>query len=175
MKKYYVPVLFLVLVAAVLLVRTTRARADNGDDGSGRLVGTWVVNVTANPIFLCNGPQIAPGPPPFVELATYAAGGTFTETNSELNFNSSGSALHLIGSDGLGASEPERAHFKATFRKLLFALTGDYVANADLHEQVTIDPPNRLSGAFTLTVTFLNGSPSICSSGMLSGERMKAD
>jgi hypothetical protein len=61
MKKYYAPVLFLVLVAAVLLIRTTRASADNGDDGSGPLAGTWVVNVTANPIFCATGRRLRPG------------------------------------------------------------------------------------------------------------------
>jgi hypothetical protein len=55
-------------------------------------------------------------------LATYAAGGTFTETNTEVNANSSGSALGLTGSDGHGAWKKEGAILKTTFRKLSFLL-----------------------------------------------------
>lgn len=174
MKRYSVLLLTLLLAAPVLLIRT-RARAQNGDDGSRRLVGTWVVNVTANPISICNGPQIAPGPPPFVELATYAAGGTLTETNTEVNFNSTGSALHVNGSDGHGAWKAEGEGFKTTFRKLLFDASGNYVANADLHEELTVAQPNGLSGSFTIVVTFQNGSPSLCSSGTVLGQRTTVD
>jgi len=40
---------------------------------------------------------------PLVALLTYAAGGTFIETNSELNFNSVGSVPRVNGSDDHGA------------------------------------------------------------------------
>jgi len=96
------------------------------------------VNVTANPVSICNGPQVAPAPPPFVELATYAAGGTFTETNSEFNFNSVESVLRVQGSDGHGAWQSEEGNFKTSFRKLLFDSTGAYIGNADLHDQLTV-------------------------------------
>jgi hypothetical protein len=170
MKPYAVLMLILLLAASVLLLG-----AQNGDDGSSRLVGTWVVNVTANPVSICGGPQIAPAPPPFVELATYAAGGTFTETNSELNFNSVGSVLRVNGSDGHGAWQSEDGKFKTSFRKLLFDSTGAYIGNADLHEQVTVAKSTGLSGAFTITVTFFNAGPPLCSSGTLSGQRMTAN
>lgn len=171
MKRSSILCLTLVLGVTVLVIRT-RAGAQNEDANTQRLTGTWVVNVTAGPISICNGPQIAPGPPPFIELATYAAGGTFTETNSELNFNSAGSALHLNGSDGHGVWQPAEEHFVSTFRKLLFDAAGNYVANADLHERLMITRATGLSGAFTITVTFLNGSPSLCSGGTISGQRM---
>ena len=170
MKRYSVPLLILLLMTLLI-----PARAQNGDDESTRLVGTWVTNITANPITICNGPQIAPAPPPFVQLATYAAGGTFTETNTELNSHSSGSPLGLNGSDGHGAWKTEEGNFKTTFRKLLFAPAGEYVGNADIHEQLAVEPPNTLSGTFTFTTTFLNGSPSLCTSGTFSGQRITAD
>lgn len=170
MKAYSIFLLALLLAASVLLVG-----AQNGDDGSSHIVGTWVVNITPNPVSICNGPQIAPAPPPFVELATYAAGGTFTETNSELNFNSAGSVLRVNGSDGHGAWRSQDGHFKTTFRKLLFDSSGAYVGNADLHEQAMIDKSTGLSGAFTITVTFFNGGPPLCSSGTISGQRMTAN
>jgi hypothetical protein len=55
MKPYAVLLLILLLAASVLLLG-----AQNEDDGSSRLVGTWVVNVTANPVSICGGPQVAP-------------------------------------------------------------------------------------------------------------------
>lgn len=170
MKRYSVLLLGLLLTSLLI-----PARAQNGDDESRRLVGTWVTNITANAITICNGPQIAPAPPPFVQLATYAAGETFTETNAELNSHSSGSALGVNGSDGHGAWTTEEGNFKTTFRKLLFAPAGEYVGNADIHEQVAAEQPNMLSGTFTITITFLNGSPSLCSSGTFSGQRITAN
>ena len=64
MKLYAVLLLILLLAASVLLLGV-----QNGDDGSSRLVGTWVVNVSANPVS-CGGPQVAPAPSSFVELPT---------------------------------------------------------------------------------------------------------
>lgn len=174
MKPYSALLLAFVLAASVFLFRV-RAGAQNGDDGSKSLVGTWVVTVMANPVSICNGPQIAPGPSPFVELVSYAAGGTLAETNSELNFNSASSVLHVNGSDGHGVWEGEGGHFATTFRKLLFLPTGEYVANADLHSPHLTVGQSGLSGSFTLTVTFRNGSPSLCSSGTVSGQRMRAE
>lgn len=148
-----------------------RSNAQETEDG---IVGTWTINVTAAPTFsVCTNPAVTfPGPPPFVELATYADGGTMEETNTELNANSLSTALHLNGSDGHGVwKDQTRDRVKTHFRKLLFDGIGDYVGNADLLEEITVQH-HQLSGNFKITVTFLNGDPSLCGSGTISGIRM---
>ena len=88
------------------------------------------------------------------------------------NPNSAGSVLHLAPSDGHGAWQRDGTQFKTTFRKLLFDPTGAYIGNADLNESLTVGQPDQLSGSFTVTLSFLNGSPSLCSSGTVARQRM---
>ena len=148
------------------------------DDPAG-LRGSWVVSATPGAAFLCGGPQIAPPGPPFTELATYAAGGTLSETNTILNANSATliPGLPFNGSDGHGAWEREDTQFKAMFRKLVFDTSGTYVANADISEKLALDPldENKFSGSFTIKFSFLNGNPAVCSSGSVVAQRIHAD
>ncbi|MBV9074580.1 MAG: hypothetical protein JOZ10_13180 [Acidobacteria bacterium] len=162
----------LLLATAFTLGASTRAAAQSDDQNLKSVVGTWTVNVTAGEISICNGPTIAPGPPPFVELITYAAGGTVTETNSELNAHSAGSPLGLAGSDGHGAWERDDSEYHSIFRKLLFDLSGAYVGNADLNENLSIRASGELSGSFTIKLDFGNARPALCSSGTVTGQRL---
>ena len=104
------------------LMRVSVSRADDEEARRGRLPGSWVVAVTPDPIFLCNGPQIAPAPPAFTELATFDPGGGFTETNTILNANSAAllPGLPFNGSDGHGTWAPRGEYFRVTFKKLVF-------------------------------------------------------
>jgi hypothetical protein len=113
------------------------------------------------------------------ELISYAAGGTLTETNTIVYFNSAGvvPGLPFDGSDGHGAWERESTGYRATFRKLLFDAKGVYVANADIKEKITVSSSDRhkLAADFTVKFNFLNGAPSVCSSGTLVATRIAAD
>lgn len=107
---------------------------------------------------------------PFVQLATFAAGGTYTETNSVLNFNTA-SSLGFNGSDGHGAWKAQGVrHYMLTFRKLLYTGAGEYAGNADLNENVTVGG-NTISGTFTVKFSLPNATQP-CASGQLSGERI---
>lgn len=150
------------------------AMTSSAQEAREGLVGTWNINVTAAPtVSLCADPAVIfPGPPPFVELATYANGGTMEETNTELNANSLSTTLHLNGSEGHGVwTAGSSDGFKTHFRKLLFDGMGVYVGNADLFEELAVQH-HQLSGNFKIIVSFLNGSPSLCGSGTVSGSRM---
>jgi hypothetical protein len=167
------------VLAWAFLTRTPILRAQDEGETVANLQGSWVANATPNPLFLCGGPEIAPAGPPFTELISYAAGGTLTETNTIVYFNSAGvvPGLPFDGSDGHGAWEREATGYQATFRKLLFDGKGVYVANADIKEKITVSSSdrNKLSADFTVKFNFLNGAPSVCSSGTLVAKRMAAD
>lgn len=176
MKKRSVFSLSLVVLVGTL-VSWAMANAQQGDEGQKSVVGTWFIHVpAANALTVCGAPQIvvAPPPPPFVQLETFADGGTFTETNTVLNFNTASSPLGVNGSDGHGAWKAEEpGHYKLTFRKLIYAGSGQYVGNADLNEKLAVQQ-NTLSGTFTVTFSLLNGSQ-LCSSGEFSGERISIE
>lgn len=176
-------IMAVVVTAAALpvtfLAWTPRSHAQDDDENSRSLGGSWVVTVTPNPIFLCGGPQVAPAPLPFTELATYAAGGTLTETNTQLNANSAtlSPSFPFSGSDGHGVWERGGGQFEATFRKLVFDPSGVYVANADISEKLTLQGSdhNRFSGSFTIMFSFVNNNPPLCSSGELEAKRIVVD
>ena len=99
--------------------------------------------------------------------------GPYIETNSVLNFNTA-SSLGFNGSDGHGAWKAQGdGHYKLTFRKLLYAGTGEYAGNADLNENITIQE-NTMSGTFTVNFSLLNGTQ-LCASGHFSGERISVE
>jgi hypothetical protein len=171
----------LALLPITSLTWTPGSRAADEDRREG-LRGSWVVAVTPGPAFLCDGPggpQIAPPGPPFTELATYAAGGTLTETNTILNANSSTlvPGLPFNASDGQGQWERDGSKFEATFRKLVFDTNGNYIGNADIAENIPVHEPdaNKFLGQFTIQFSFLNGNPPVCSSGSLAAQRIHAD
>jgi hypothetical protein len=179
MKDFRVALLVtLALLPVAVLAWTPGSRADD-DDSRGGLRGSWVIVATPGPAFLCGGPQIAPPAPPFTELASYAVGGTLTETNTILNANSATlvPGLPFNASDGHGQWEREGSKFVAKFRKLVFDTSGDYVANADVSENIAISEPDskKFSGQFTIQFSFLNGNTPVCSSGSLAAERIHAD
>lgn len=172
-------IVLLVTMAILPMAFLTWTPGSRAQDDPAGLRGSWVVTATPGAAFLCGGPQIAPPGPPFTELATYAAGGTLTETNTILNANSATliPGLPFNGSDGHGAWEREDTQFKAMFRKLVFDTSGTYVANADISEKLALDPldENKFSGSFTIKFSFLNGNPAVCSSGSLVAQRIQAD
>ena len=139
------------------------------------LEGSWNVVVTPNALFLCNGPQIGPPLAPFNELASYAAGGVLIETNTQLNANSASLApgFPFNASDGHGSWKGSNPYFASRFRKYLFDPKGNYVANADLAEKISLDGENSFTGTFTIQLTFRNNSPAVCSSGNLTARRIK--
>lgn len=141
------------------------------------LEGSWNVVVTPNALFLCNGPQIGPRLAPFNELASYAGGGVMIETNTQLNANSASLApgFPFNASDGHGSWKGSDLNFASEFRKYLFDGKGRYVANADLAEKISLEDndENSFTGIFTIRLTFLNGSPAVCSSGSLKARRIK--
>jgi hypothetical protein len=151
------------------------ASAQDDEERHNNVVGTWFVSVpSATGLAVCsNGVLVAPAPPPFVQLETFAAGGTYTETNSVLNFNTAAS-LGFNGSDGHGAWKTQgEGHYKLTFRKLLYTGTGEYAGNADLNKNITVQD-NTISGTFTVKFSLLNGTQ-LCASGQFSGERITAE
>jgi len=171
-----------VAMSALLLMFLTwrpQLQAQSAQANAPSLQGSWDVSVTPNAIFLCGGPQVAPPPPPFTELATYDAGGGLTETNTILNANSATliPGLPFNASDGHGAWKKTGATFRATFRKLVFDTSGNYIANGDLQETIVIEPSNSasLSGSFNITLSFLNGAPAVCSSGSFEAVRIVAE
>jgi len=173
---------FLIVVFTVmLLTSTTPSFAREGRGGQAGLPGSWAVTATPNPISLCNGPEIAPAPAPFTELATYDEAGGLIETNTILNANSATlppGNLPFNASDGHGAWQKEESgQFKAQFRKLVFNVTGVYVANANVRESLSLDGshPNKFSGTFAIKFIFLDGSPAVCSSGRLVATKIHAD
>jgi hypothetical protein len=140
------------------------------------LEGSWNVVVTPNALFLCNGMiQIGPPLPPFSELASYAAGGVLIETNVQLNANSASLApgFPFNASDGHGSWKGSDPYFASKFRKFLFDPKGNYVANADLAEKISLEDENSFTGTFTIRLSFLNNSPAVCSSGSLTARRIK--
>ena len=162
--------------AAILLALLVHPRlfADDRD-----LKGTWAVVVTPNAISICNGPEIAPAPAPFHELATYAGGGVLIETNTQLNFISASLSpgFPFNASDGHGTwkrnDDDSGAKFSAKFRKFLYDATGHFIGNVDIVERISLDrDADTFSGKFTIQFTFLDNSPSLCSSGTLAAERM---
>ena len=142
----------------------------------GDLRGSWRVTVTPKPISLCSGPMIAPAPPPFLELASYAGGGVMTETNTQLNFVSATASpeLPVNGSDGHGTWKAADDGFAVKFTKLLFDSTGHYVGEADLAEELDVTG-DAFTGTFTIQINFLNNSPSLCSGGTLTAQRITAE
>jgi hypothetical protein len=168
----------LALLPAALLTWTPGSRAED-EDSRGDLRGSWVVEATPGPAFLCGGPLIAPPAPPFTELASYAAGGTLTETNTILNANSATlvPGLPFNASDGHGQWERDGSKFAAKFRKLVFDPSGGYVAHADVSENIMVSgsDANTFSGQFTIQFSFLSGNPPVCSSGTLAAKRLHAD
>src|SRR5712692_11655978 len=177
MKVFRIVLSFTVAILPVaFLTWTPGSRAQDDPEG---LRGSWVVTATPGAAFLCGGPQIAPPGPPFTELATYAAGGTLTETNTILNANSATlvPGLPFDASDGHGAWKKTGATFRETFRKLVFDTSGNYIANGDLQETIVIEPSNSasLSGSFNITLSFLNGAPAVCSSGSFEAVRIVAE
>ena len=165
----------IVLLMGILAGWAPSVSAQEGEEGHNSVVGTWFVNVpSATALTVCSsGVQVAPPPPSFVQLGTFAAGGTYTETNSVLNFNTA-SSLGFNGSDGHGAWKAQGdSHFKLTFRKLLYTVTGEYVGNADLNEKFAVQD-NTMSGTFTVKFSLLNGTQ-LCASGQFSGERISVE
>lgn len=142
----------------------------------GDLKGSWRVTVSPIPISVCNGPEIAPALAPFLELASYAAGGVMTETNTQLNFTSAGvSALFPFNaSDGHGTWKPDGGDFAVKFTKLLFDAAGHFAGEADLAEDLDVRG-DSFTGAFTIKFNFLNNSPSLCSGGTLTATRITAE
>lgn len=172
MKKSLSMYFLLTLLAGIMASWASLASAQEGEEGHDSVVGTWFIHVpSATGLTVCsNGAPVAPPPPPFVQLATFAAGGTYTETNSVLNFNTA-SSLGFNGSDGHGAWKAQGAgHYKLTFRKLLYTGAGEYAGNADLNDNVTVGD-NTISGTFTVKFSLPNGTQ-LCASGQLSGERI---
>src|SRR5579864_5265013 len=167
MKLVQIITLLAVAVFGSALLSWTPSSSAQDDQTAASLQGSWIVNATPAPISLCGQFQIAPAPPAFTELATYAAGGTLTETNTIVNANSAGllPGLPFNGSDGHGAWERDETGYKAAFRKLVFDANGTYAGNADIKEKITvsISDPNKLSANFTVKFSFLNGAPSVCS------------
>jgi hypothetical protein len=167
----------LVMLPMAFLTWTPGSRAE--DDPTTDLRGSWVVTAIPGAAFLCGGPQIGPPAPPFTELASYAAGGTLTETNTILNANSAAlvPGLPFNASDGHGEWERSGSKFEATFRKLVFDTNGNYIANADVAENIAVNgtASNKFSGQFTIQFSFLNGNPPVCSSGSLAAQRIHAD
>ena len=158
----------LTLLAGMMASWTPLASAQEGKEGHDSVMGTWFIQVpSATGLTVCsNGAPVAPSPPPFVQLATFAAGGTYTETNSVLNFNTA-SSLGFNGSDGHGAWKAQGAgHYKLTFRKLLYTSAGEYAGNADLNDDVTVGD-NTITGTFTVMFSLPKGTP-LCASGQLS-------
>src|ERR1700730_871511 len=168
----------LALLAMTFLTWTPGSRAEDEDRREG-LRGSWVVTATPGPAFLCGGPQIAPPAPPFTELATYAAGGTLTETNTILNANSATlvPGLPFNASDGQGQWERDGSKFEAKFRKLVFDTNGNYIGNADIAENIPVHEPgaNKFSGQCAIQFSFLHGNQPVCSSGSLAAQRIHAD
>jgi hypothetical protein len=158
-----------ILSLAMLAPHHTLSAEDEG------LEGSWNVVVTPNALFLCNGPQIGPPLPPFSELASYAAGGVLIETNVQLNANSASLApgFPFNASDGHGSWKGSDPYFASKFRKFLFDPKGNYVANADLVEKISVEDENSFTGTFTIRLSFLNNSPAVCSSGSLTARRIK--
>ncbi len=142
----------------------------------GDLRGSWRVTVTPKPISLCNGPVIAPAPAPFLELASYAGGGVMTETNTQLNFISAAASpgLPLNGSDGHGTWKSADDAFVVKFSKLLFDPAGHYTGEADLAEELDV-AGDTFTGTFTIQIRFLNNSPSLCSGGTVSAQRITVE
>jgi len=140
------------------------------------LKGSWKVTVTpTDPLKFCNGAQIAPAFPPFLELASYAGGGVMSETNTQLNFISASlsPAFPLSASDGHGTWKPDDSGFSVKFIKLLYDGAGHFAGEADLDEELEVRG-DRFTGAFTIEINFSNKSPSVCSSGTLSARRIVA-
>lgn len=168
----------LVLLPVALLIWLPGSRAED-EDFRRDLRGTWIVTAKPGPVSLCGGPQIAPAGSPFTELASYAAGGTLTETNTILNANSATlvPGLPFNASDGQGTWEREGSKSEAKFRKLVFDTSGNYVANADISENIVVSASNadEFAGQFAIKFSFLNGGPAVCSSGSLDAERMHAN
>jgi len=160
--------------AAILLALVVHPDLFAADRG---LKGTWAVVVTPNAISICNGPEIAPAPPPFDELASYAGGGVLIETNTQLNFISASLSpgFPFNASDGHGAwkRDEDEDDFAAKFTKFLYAATGHHIGNVDIIERISLDrDADSFTGKFTIQFTFLNGSPALCSSGTLRANRM---
>jgi hypothetical protein len=143
----------------------------------GDLRGSWRVTVTPKqPLSLCNGPVIAPPLAPFLELASYAGGGVMIETNTQVNFISAAASpsLPLNGSDGHGTWKAADDGFAVKFTKLLFDATGHYTGEADLAEELDVSG-DTFTGTFTIQINLLNNSPSLCSGGTLTAERITAE
>jgi len=161
------PMLFL---AGTSPARAQDARAQDEKDKLKSLLGAWSLTVTPAATSVCGGAAL-PSPPPFTELVTFSGGGSFQETNTQLNWNVKPLFPGLVGSasDGFGTWKRRGSQTQVRFRKLVFDATGLYLANATI--DVTLEQPERerLSGKFTIKFTFLNGSPSICAAGNVAG------
>jgi hypothetical protein len=60
------------------------------------------------------------------------------------------------------------------FTKLLFDATGHYAGEADLTEELDVTG-DTFTGTFTIQIDFLNHSPSLCSGGTLTAQRITAE
>ena len=135
------------------------------------LKGAWRVTVTPTATNLC-GPAI-PVPPPFLELASYSAGGVFRETNTQLNFVSAGvsPAFPFSGSDGLGAWKETESGYSVNFTNLMYDAGGHYIGDADFLEDIDVSG-DTFSGVFTVQFNFLGGGPAVCGGGTIKGQRI---
>jgi hypothetical protein len=113
--------------------------------------------------------------PPFLELASFSAGGVMQETNTDLNFVSSAlnPALPFSASDGLGAWKGKESGFSVNFTKLLYDGGGHSLGEADFLEYIRVNG-DTFSGVFTVQFNILNVGPVVCGGGVVKARRVVA-
>lgn len=183
---FYLFVLGGVLLALMASIPTSQVKAQ---DQQGTIVGSWLVNVDVN---------TPAGAVPFAtELASFNAGGTFTDAIS-IAFSSQNpgfagplAPLAVNFSDALGTWKPvgeDSNQYAATFKRFLFAgpntPTAAYgaffprqnVGQATIEAVATLHSGaggDTITGPFTFQLTNLQGTVVLAASGTFSATRVK--
>ncbi len=172
----------------VLLVSMPRSQV-KAQDQQGSIVGSWLVTVDVN---------TPAGPVPFAtELASFNAGGTFTDAIS-IAFSSQNpgfagplAPLAVNFSDALGTWKPageDSNQYAATFKRFLFAgpntptaaygsfFPGQNVGQATIEAVATLHSGaggDTITGPFTFQLTNLQGTVVLAASGTFSATRIR--
>ena len=168
---------FIVLTALWVSRPTTRVKADGE-----LLIGAWMVTTSA---------ATPPGTPPivFAELATFNAGGTWSDThaiahNSENPFAPPPVAVDSSDAYGSWRRLNDSNQFEITLKRLLFAgpntpaalygpfFPGQHVGFETVNAVLTVQPDGTFQGPFTVEFANLGGQVVFADTGAVSAARL---
>ena len=130
------------------LGNATIAKADEESSSGG--LGTFLITVTSG----------AGGPPPFLSVVGFAAGGVFTTTDA-----------NTPGSSAVGAWDRDGDAFEARFIQFIFDPKGSNVGYIRIDAKGKVDGDST-SGTFTVTVVPNSGPTQPGGSGTFAGKRI---